>query len=102
MEPRPRGHSVNEPIAIRPGAFEDVPRLVQLLQDCIAEMRRQGIEQWDDVYPNEGTLRADAAEKTLYVASDAVDDLVGLFVLNEWQNPEYAEVPWTIDAARIG
>jgi GNAT superfamily N-acetyltransferase len=93
---------MNQPLSIRQGGFEDIPRLVGLLQDCIADMRRHGIEQWDDVYPNEETLRADAAEKTLYVGTDSDGDLAGLFVLNEWQNPEYAGVPWTIAAPRIG
>jgi GNAT superfamily N-acetyltransferase len=102
MATRPDEGAVNTPISIRPGGEDDIPRLGELLQSCIDDMRRQGIEQWDHVYPNEEVLRADAIEKTLYVGTTPAHGIVGLFVLNEYQNPEYAEVEWTIRGTRIG
>ena len=63
-------------------------------------MRDAGIDQWDDRYPTESTLRQDIADATMYVAHrDA--DLAGVIVLNEHQDPEYADVPWTIDEPRV-
>ena len=73
----------------------DVSAAMQLVRACIDGMRRAGIEQWDDIYPDEATLRADARSQTMYVATDE-SGVVGMFVLNDFQDREYAEVPWTI------
>ena len=63
-------------------------------------MRRDGIEQWDEIYPTEKGLLSDIESGSLFVA--AFDDAIaGLVVLNEFQDPEYAGVPWTIDGGRI-
>jgi GNAT superfamily N-acetyltransferase len=78
----------------------DIDRVMVLVAACIAAMRAADIEQWDDVYPDRQTMLQDARDGTLFLAS--VDsELVGTLVVNDWQNPEYSEVPWTIDAARV-
>jgi ribosomal protein S18 acetylase RimI-like enzyme len=64
-------------------------------------MRREGIEQWDDVYPDEATLRADVQARTMHLATREGLGLIGAFVLNDYQNPEYAQVPWTITSQRV-
>ena len=64
-------------------------------------MRESGIEQWDDIYPNTATLLADLAERTTYCAFMDTEPIVGALVLNEHQEPEYSEVPWTIDGVRV-
>jgi ribosomal protein S18 acetylase RimI-like enzyme len=63
-------------------------------------MREMGIDQWDDVYPSRETLLSDVRERTMYVAFTDTVILVGVVVLNEYQNPEYADVSWTFDAGR--
>jgi ribosomal protein S18 acetylase RimI-like enzyme len=87
-------------VTIRLAEESDVDAVMQLVARCIAGMRAAGIEQWDDIYPDRETLLADARAKTLYVASDGLS-LVGVLVLNDYQNPEYADVPWTLAAARV-
>jgi ribosomal protein S18 acetylase RimI-like enzyme len=82
-------------IEIRPGTEADVDAIVAMVRACIAAMLRAGIDQWDEVYPDRATWLADARERTLSVVA-ADDAVVGAFVLNEFQNVEYAEVPWTI------
>ena len=74
---------------------------MQLVRDCIADMRQAGIDQWDDIYPADATILADAREGTLYLASLDAEHLVGALVINEYQNPEFSEVSWTIDGARV-
>jgi GNAT superfamily N-acetyltransferase len=88
-------------IAIRPGLEGDVDGAMALVRDCISAMLRQSIDQWDEVYPNRSTWLGDARERTLYVASHEAGPLVAAFVLNEFQDAEYAAVPWTICPARV-
>lgn len=82
------------------GSEEDIDGVMTLVAACIADMRAAGIEQWDDVYPDRQMMLQDARDRTLYLASFQ-SDLVGVLVVNGWQNPEYSEVPWTISAARV-
>jgi GNAT superfamily N-acetyltransferase len=87
-------------MSIRAASQDDVDRVMQLVADCIADMRQAGIDQWDDIYPARARVLADAQEGTLYLASlDA--ELVGALVINEYQDPEYSEVPWSTDAERV-
>jgi ribosomal protein S18 acetylase RimI-like enzyme len=85
---------------IRIGADRDVGPAMHLVRLCIAHMRQNGIEQWDDVYPDETTLRADARAGTMYVIQDS-SGICGMFVLNDFQDREYADVPWTITGVPI-
>jgi hypothetical protein len=57
-------------VSIRIAADDDVGEALELVRACIVEMRRDGIDQWDDLYPDEMTLRADIRERTMYVTSD--------------------------------
>lgn len=73
-----------------------------LVADCVAAMRRDGIEQWDEIYPNRAGLLADIRARTLHCARlNASDALAGIVVLNEFQDKEYADVPWTIVEGRV-
>jgi GNAT superfamily N-acetyltransferase len=82
-------------VPLRMATDADVGAAMRLVRACIDGMRRAGIEQWDDVYPDEATLRNDARADTLYIVEDAAG-VYGMFVVNEYQDREYADVPWTI------
>jgi GNAT superfamily N-acetyltransferase len=87
--------------SVRVARSSDVDSVERLLRDCIAAMREAGIEQWDDVYPNRATICSDVNEGTMYLRFVHGPILVGAVVLNEYQNPEYSSVPWTIDGVRV-
>jgi GNAT superfamily N-acetyltransferase len=89
-------------LMIRTAREEDIDRVMELVRDCIAGMRQAGIEQWDDIYPNRATMGIDARDGTLYLGSLDAEPFVGMFVVNDVQSPEYRDVPWTIEAARVG
>jgi ribosomal protein S18 acetylase RimI-like enzyme len=79
---------------IRQASSGELEALLSLLQECIEGMRRKGIDQWDDVYPGRATVARDVEEATAFVAT--IQDVpVGMAVLNEYQAPEYADVPWS-------
>src|SRR2546426_8175913 len=64
-------------------------------------MRAAGIDQWDDVYPSQATLLADVQARTMYLGFAAAGTLVGSLVLNEYENPEYSDVPWAITGMQV-
>ena len=78
---------------IRQAGSGEIDVLLRLVRECIEGMRGRGIDQWDDVYPDRATLERDIDEATAFVAMlQGVP--VGMVVLNERQESEYADVPW--------
>lgn len=80
-------------VEVRQARIEDIEPLVELVRECIDGMRRRGIDQWDEIYPDRATLEGDVAEAAAFVAT-LQGTLVGMAVLNERQEPEYGDVPW--------
>jgi len=88
-------------VVVRPAHADDLPRVGELLRDCVAGMRAAGIDQWDDVYPTPAMLGADVRDGALYVASAAARPVAAVFAIDEHQEPEYARVPWAARAGRV-
>jgi hypothetical protein len=57
--------------------------VMQLVRNCIADMRQAGIDQWDDLYPTHATLLSDAREGTMYLGLLDARLLVGMLVRSE-------------------
>jgi GNAT superfamily N-acetyltransferase len=89
-DPRP-GH-----VAVRLAEESDLDDLSGLLRDCVSDMRSGGLDQWDDLYPNRSTLKADIDGRALYLASAGARAAVGAFTMNQHQDPEYAGASWEI------
>jgi GNAT superfamily N-acetyltransferase len=75
---------------ITPAVLSDSPALVALKDACIARMRADGIEQWDEIYPSAATIEEDIRAATLHVLR--VDgEIAGNMTFDEkldplWQN----------------
>jgi ribosomal protein S18 acetylase RimI-like enzyme len=82
---------------MRLATCEDVDNVLALVRGCVDHMRRHGIEQWDDVYPDRMTIKADARRCEAFIATHETG-LVGYVALGACQDPEYAEVPWEFAA----
>lgn len=82
-------------VSIGAATSDDIEDLVTLVGACIDHMRSQGIEQWDEVYPARAMIEWDVGSGKAFVARRN-GDLVGSLVLNEYQDPEYAEVSWQL------
>jgi GNAT superfamily N-acetyltransferase len=83
-------------VLVRRAHEDDLPRLADLLRACVAAMRNRGIDQWDDVYPTEATLRADIMAGSLYVAAAPGTPIAGAFTVDRREEPEYATVAWRL------
>lgn len=51
-----------ENLRLRPATENDHQAIWQMLQDAIAQRRKEGSRQWQDGYPNVETVRADTAQ----------------------------------------
>jgi ribosomal protein S18 acetylase RimI-like enzyme len=82
---------------MRPATCEDADDVLVLVRDCVDDMRRCGIEQWDDAYPDRMTVEEDIRRCEAFVAT-LQTRLVGYVALGVGQDPDYAEVPWEFTA----
>jgi GNAT superfamily N-acetyltransferase len=82
-------------IEIREASSADIEPIVDLVRACIVGMRSRGIDQWDEVYPDRGTIESDVLGGTALVVI-AGGSIAGFAVLNGHQEPEYADVPWSV------
>jgi ribosomal protein S18 acetylase RimI-like enzyme len=56
-------------------------------------MEAQEIHQWDEIYPDEGTIKNDIDKQQIYLLEEA-GQACGIIALNEVQEPEYKNVNW--------
>jgi GNAT superfamily N-acetyltransferase len=89
-------------VAVRLAGSEDLDAVMEMLGLCITAMRAEGIDQWDEIYPNRPRLLDDVQAGTLYLgAVDGGQEVAGAMVLNDFQDPEYADVPWAITGVAV-
>ncbi len=80
-------------IEIIKASREHAAGVTRMIRACTQMLRREGIFQWDDMYPCLEVVEADAREGSLYIA---VEDGVcrGAVTLNEAQEDAYRRVRW--------
>jgi len=78
---------------IRLAESKDVPVVMGIVARCVRDLLAQGIDQWDEVYPDEETLREDVQSGSLFVAEQE-GKIVGAVALNDEQPEQYRAVPW--------
>ena len=80
-----KGEINMEQLAFRKAGPEDLAQVFALFTDAIHTMDKDGIPQWDEVYPDERTLKEDIEHGQMYLA---------VFVLNLEYDPQYANGVW--------
>ncbi len=78
---------------LRPAREEDLPQIVRLFSGAVERMRENGIDQWDERYPDADLLSSDVRKREMYLL-ESEGAVAAAVVLNEDQPPEYAAVPW--------
>jgi ribosomal protein S18 acetylase RimI-like enzyme len=78
----------------------DVADVMRILSLCVAQMRAQGIHQWDEIYPNQRVVAEDVRARSLWVIRQD-GHCVAAICLNEVQPEEYREVPWRCRDGRV-
>jgi ribosomal protein S18 acetylase RimI-like enzyme len=80
-------------IDFRKAIPSDLQAVWKIFTDAILHMDEQGIVQWDEIYPDKDRILDDIKRQQMYlVIENGV--LISTVVLNEYQDEEYAAVPW--------
>lgn len=80
---------------IRLAQLDDKKAILSIIKNVVIDMSSQGIDQWDQIYPNEEVVTEDILDGEVYVASE--DTVIkGVVTLNEYQDEEYETIPGSI------
>ncbi|WP_028974470.1 GNAT family N-acetyltransferase [Spirochaeta cellobiosiphila] len=72
---------------------DDMDEVLSLYQRAVNKMLSLGIDQWDDIYPDEKQLRYDREQSQLYKVS--IDGrIASTYVLNQEFDEEYHKGQW--------
>lgn len=80
-------------LTFRKAKENEVSEIFAFFKNAVAEMERQGIMQWDDLYPTDEDLLQDAKKEELYVG-EIEEELCCAFVLNQEVDEQYANGKW--------
>ena len=80
---------------IRLAHIEDLDSLMEVTQRCIKNLDKQGIYQWDEIYPSKKDFHNDIVEQSLYIiTSNSGSNISGCICINELEYPGYENASW--------
>lgn len=85
-------------IKFRLGKKEDSDIIVKVFEKAIYEMNKEGIYQWDSLYPNEEVLKGYLEKEQLYVGIYD-EKIVSIYVLNQECDEQYKNGHWQYENA---
>lgn len=77
----------------RMARMNDLPAVLALYAGAVRNMRKHGVEQWDEIYPDRGILEKDIAAGEMLLLAER-EKILSAVVLNGEQAEEYGSVPW--------
>ena len=69
----------------------EIDEIVALTKACGKNLRENGIDQWDENYPDRESIENDIATQTLFAYKEG-SEIIGIVVLNESQDEEYKQM----------
>lgn len=81
-------------ILYRIAEMSDLDEAFALIQCGIRNMIKNGIYQWDEIYPAYEDLKTDIEKQQLYVGT-ADNRIIVVFVINREYDPEYDDGKWS-------
>ncbi len=85
-----------EDLRIAPASLHDLSALKALTICAIARMREQGVEQWDEVYPDEEVISRDLAARTLHGLWRG-GEIIGCVTVDAVADPLWQGLDWSAD-----
>ena len=78
---------------IKQASLYDLVDVLSLLQDCIRDMNRQGLKQWNSAYPGPEIMSQDIEKGTLHIYTN-LGIAQGMINLSNEIPEEYKEIEW--------
>lgn len=78
---------------IRKANTSDIGNIMLMYKSCVKGMIANGIDQWDESYPNTDIILADIKARTYYIA-EINGEIVGGINIDEKQDPTYLDINW--------
>lgn len=72
---------------------EHTLKILELISACVQALRKQGLDQWDDIYPAEEIVRKDVSAGSVYLL-EKNDHCLATITLNHEQDPAYKTIQW--------
>ncbi len=85
---------------IRIATRDDLDAVMDIVAQTVAQMRRDGNDQWDESYPTREVFAADVDAGALWVVESA-GGVVGFVVADEEEPGGYADLPFSGEALVI-
>lgn len=77
---------------------QDIDSICNLIKSAIAEMERNNIHQWDEIYPTKEDFLDDIRKRTLYIGT--TDNTVAVvYAINSDSDEQYQNGTWTYPEA---
>jgi len=76
------------------GKIHEIEAILALTKACGKHMRDNGIDQWDENYPDYDSLLNDLKTETLFTYREG-NEILGIIVLNSSQDEEYSAMNWS-------
>ncbi len=90
-----------EDLHFKKAYMEDLHQIFDIFTKAILNMKHNGIDQWDEMYPTIEVLKKDIEENQLYIGT-IHNDIASVFVLNKEFDEEYKTGQWKYEAASFG
>ena len=71
-----------------------------LYQEVISDLNRKKIFQWNEQYPTAHYIRDAIRQRQCWIYTKD-RDLISCVVLNQWQDPQWKEISWKLNQAKI-
>jgi hypothetical protein len=78
---------------IKQASSIDLVDVLYLLKQCVMDMNRKGLKQWNSAYPSPELIREDIDKGTLYVYSE-MKIAQGMINLSEEAPEDYKDIQW--------
>lgn len=85
---------------MRQATLNDIPSIMQLINEVVPIMQAAGNYQWDGNYPNRRVFEADIDKSQLWLVEEA-GTIAGVIAITTDQSPEYADAGWDINETTI-
>jgi hypothetical protein len=79
------------------GTIQDLDSVCLLIKDAIAEMEKNDIYQWDEIYPARSDFEKDIRNNNLYIVFEE-DELVAFYVISGEYDDQYNNADWKYEA----